>query len=652
MSDGNFDSNNRDAAVVEEICGYLTTDPATSFFLFAGAGSGKTRTLVEVLRRLTGVEPHADGAELARRLRARRQAIRVVTYTRNAVSVILGRLGENPLVRVSTIHGFCWDLISGFDDDIRDALLTLNTAAVLSAQRKANRKKRGPTEKDEQIIEDLRSKAETLRRTHRFIYSPDRNTFGEGALLHDQVLSVASLLLETSPTLRRVLSDAHPIVLIDESQDTMKKMLSSLMKANDESPDSLAIGFLGDHRQRVYLDGHANLPGIIPNTWRRPKLQMNHRSQRRVVELINKIWEADIKGRTKSDLGIAQLPRSEKAGGTVRIFIGETGVASDEKIMREQLCAQTMANLTGVGEWSKANAGYQVLALEHTLVARRGGFFNAFAALSLIDEKASRPQTHMASEGPAATRVLFKQLAALEACWGKDSEIDEFAVMGVLHEHGSLENFPTCPIDQQSRLAELNECIHDVRAACLMPEPTVRDVIAPIIRYRLFELDDRLLRAFDEDPSPNPPADKSRKSKVDAQRRGWQDLFNVKWSELSRYRSYLAGTSNLSTHQVVKGSEFPHVMVVMDDSEAGGHLFSYDKLFGAKALSVNDLANFDDEKETTIDRTLRLLYVTCSRAQESLALILWSADPKLAKEKILKSGWFSPDEVAEVPAPS
>ncbi len=53
--------NDRDAGVVEEICGYLTEDPPRSYFLFAGAGSGKTRTLVEVLRRMTAVVEHEKG---------------------------------------------------------------------------------------------------------------------------------------------------------------------------------------------------------------------------------------------------------------------------------------------------------------------------------------------------------------------------------------------------------------------------------------------------------------------------------------------------------------------------------------------------------------------------------------------------------------
>ncbi|MCY1424844.1 hypothetical protein D9M71_406090 [compost metagenome] len=89
------EGNDRDAGVVEEITGYLTSSPPQSFFLFAGAGSGKTRTLVETLRRLTGVEPHDAGLKFAARLRSRGQAVRVITYTRNAVTVINGRLGKS-----------------------------------------------------------------------------------------------------------------------------------------------------------------------------------------------------------------------------------------------------------------------------------------------------------------------------------------------------------------------------------------------------------------------------------------------------------------------------------------------------------------------------------------------------------------------------
>src|SRR5690554_5094912 len=97
----------RDDEVVEQIVGFLTQPAPRSFFLFAGAGSGKTHTLKEVLVRLTGRVPNHDaGLAFARRLRDARRQIAVITYTKNAVEEIEQRLGANPLVAVSTIHSF------------------------------------------------------------------------------------------------------------------------------------------------------------------------------------------------------------------------------------------------------------------------------------------------------------------------------------------------------------------------------------------------------------------------------------------------------------------------------------------------------------------------------------------------------------------
>ncbi len=99
---------------------------------------------------------------------------------------------------------------------------------------------------------------------------------------------------------------------------------------------------------------------------------------------------------------------------------------------------------------------------------------------------------------------------------------------------------------------------------------------------------------------------------------------------------------------MVKGSEFDHVMVVMDDEDAAGNLFAYDRLFGAP-LGDSDVKNVEVGNETSIDRTLRLLYVTCSRAKESLALVLWARDAAEALSYAQKSKWFKPGEVQVIP---
>jgi len=85
--------------------------------------------------------------------------------------------------------------------------------------------------------------------------------------------------------------------------------------------------------------------------------------------------------------------------------------------------------------------------------------------------------------------------------------------------------------------------------------------------------------------------------------------------------------------------------IVINDDEARGFLFAYDKFFGTKAKSKADVENEAAGRETGSDRTRRLFYVTCSRAEKSLAIVYYSPDPALARNAILQYGWFEPDEV-------
>jgi DNA helicase II / ATP-dependent DNA helicase PcrA len=656
------DPNERDAGVVDEIVGYVTSTPPRSFFLFAGAGSGKTRTLVAVLRKLTGIgtgdaqgelAPAADApaVRFARELRARSQTIRVITYTKNAALVVTGRLGTNDLTQVATIHSFCWDLIAGFDDDIREALLAMNADALQKARdAAAGRKKGGPTDKDKEKIGELETKAAALAAIPQFTYSPDRKRHGDGALNHSQVLALASWLLKHKPTLRRILRDQHPVILIDESQDTMKSILDALLEVVAEDPSRLMLGLLGDHRQRIYLDGHADLPSMVPETWATPKLEMNHRSQRRIVDLINDIWDSDLEGRTQSKKAVHQHPREEKSAGLVRIFIGNASASAEDKLRREGLCESAMQVESGLAVWEPGNPGHKVLALEHSLVARRGDFLEAFEALSLLDPDSVRPDSNGDASGPTAVQMLLREMMDLADCVKDGGAPSDFAVTEVLHRYGRLQLLPEDGEARMQLLKAYQRAVEDFATACVKPAVTVRDVIAPVLQAGLFEPDKRMVAAFN-DTNPPPPAPKPRQPEALENRlaRGWHGLLESPWIQLRRFKTYLSGESHLATHQVVKGSEFDHVMVVMDDEDAAGNLFAYDRLFGAP-LGESDVKNMEEGNETSIDRTLRLLYVTCSRAKESVALVLWAKDAGQAFAYAEKSKWFRPGEVQVIPS--
>jgi len=118
-----------------EINACLDLDKPISFFLFAGAGSGKTRSLVRALQHMR--ERYGD------RMRLRAQQIAVITYTNAACDEINRRLRFDPLFKIETIHSFVWDLIRGFNDDIRVWLSANLIDEIGRSRRPKQRVKRG-----------------------------------------------------------------------------------------------------------------------------------------------------------------------------------------------------------------------------------------------------------------------------------------------------------------------------------------------------------------------------------------------------------------------------------------------------------------------------------------------------------------------------
>jgi DNA helicase-2/ATP-dependent DNA helicase PcrA len=125
----------------------------------------------------------------------------------------------------------------------------------------------------------------------------------------------------------------------------------------------------------------------------------------------------------------------------------------------------------------------------------------------------------------------------------------------------------------------------------------------------------------------------------------WDKFLLAPFRQIEPYDKYVSGKAAFRTHQGVKGLEFPRVMVVMDDTEARGFMFSYDKLFGAKEKTKTDIENEREGKDSNIDRTRRLFYVTCSRAKKSLAIVAYSNDPAKIRDYVVHEGWFEEGEV-------
>lgn len=645
---------NLDAGVVDQICNLVTKESPCSFFLFAGAGSGKTRTLIEVLVRLTGLHlEHEAGLRFAKHLRERARQIATITYTNNAVNEINGRLGVNPLVAVSTIHSFAWQMIQGFDDDIRAGLIDLIQAKIEEEDSQNLSRPKGPTKSSLERLAKWKQEVKDIAATPHFTYTPDKLTFGPGALNHTQVIQLATHLLRTYPTLARILNDRHPLILIDESQDTMRDLLNALIEVEQSPKNSLRLGLIGDHRQRIYFDGHQDLPSTIPPNWERPMLRMNHRSQARIVKLINRIWTAELDGRTQQPSGALQESRLERTGGAVRIFIGSA--FDTDKPARERWCAEQMAELTGFDQWKRPVDGYRVLLLEHKLAARRGGFFALAEAL----EKVDREQVYKVdrglmegdtTEGISELRGFREPVWTIRSALACDGKVDEYLIMEAVSKWSPLLASASLAEmgapEQKRHLRTIRQHIESL-LACWRDgaDPLLGDLVAVLHKTCIFPLHDNLKDWF----SKHCAGETSQlDEKEDRRLFGIHLAMSRPWSELVAYFDYLENRTTYATHQGVKGSQFDHVMVVLDDEEAGGNFFSYDKLFGAEALSETDLKNVRESKETAIDRTLRLFYVTCSRPKDTLAVVYWSANANAARDRLINRDWFSNDEVIAI----
>ncbi|MCC8628517.1 UvrD-helicase domain-containing protein [Xanthomonas vesicatoria] len=202
-----------DNGVDEVIDQCLHLDTLQSFFMYAGAGSGKTRSLVGALGKLRLRERE--------RLVYKGQRIAVITYTNAARDEILRRIEFDALIDVSTIHSFAWRLIKGFDDEIRTWLkvsLDESMAKLTDAMGRA----RGANKtylKNKADLERKRKRLESLDSMLSFHYSPSGTERLRGSLTHQEVIGMAGEFLQKEP-LREVLVDLYPVVLIDESQDT------------------------------------------------------------------------------------------------------------------------------------------------------------------------------------------------------------------------------------------------------------------------------------------------------------------------------------------------------------------------------------------------------------------------------------------------
>lgn len=614
-----------------QIAACLDLQTPKSFFVFAGAGSGKTRSLTKALSFIQ--------QRYAREFALHGRRVGIITYTNAAVDEISRRIAHNALFDVSTIHAFAWSLVQGHDKDIRGWLERELNSKIAEADAKIPDKKSGT-----KVLRDLtRTRDRSIERLadlpniRRFVYSPTGDLRGRDALNHSEVIALASSFLMEKPALRRMLVGRYPILFIDESQDTNKRIMAALLDVERQFAGSWCLGLFGDMMQRIYLDGLPDLAEQIPPRWAVPKKEMNHRSSARIIELINRV-------RADADT-LTHRARRDASEGYVRLFPLPSSLV--DKTHAEARVAQHMAEATGDDDWIAGANAYKGLILEHEMAATRMGFQGFFAPL----KKISSFSTGLLDGTLPPIRLFTDQVMPLVVAHRKQ---DRFAVKRLLDQYSPLltaEALRDSPLGPVKHLRQVSEVVNGLVSLWRGPEgPTLIEVLRHIHEHGLFQIPRDLVhfaaQAADEWAASYGAEDDEIESPADALRIALGRPFR----EVEEYMRYISERSPFGTHQGVKGLEFDRVMVILDDAAAGGNLFNYDRFFGVAPPPKSSGRKGEVALEAPDARTRRLFYVTCSRARKSLAVVAYTADPGRLAENAVAKGWFRSDEIVALPS--
>ena len=275
--------------------------------VIAGAGSGKTRTLVYRLARLveSGVNP---------------ENILLLTFTRKASAEMLNRASlilDSRCEKVSggTFHSFAnsvlrkhsrhLDLNNSFTIiDKADSEDLINLIRGKDTEIKKIRFPRKSTISDiySKAINQSRSIEEIIEREYsHFSYCTDKiiqvcenyvKYKKENSLLdYDDLLIYLKTLLLSNENIRKKLSQTYKYIMIDEYQDT-NTLQSEIVKLLAYTHSNIMA--VGDDAQSIYSFRGANFKNIInfPSMFEDAKvikLEENYRSSQQILDLTNEI---------------------------------------------------------------------------------------------------------------------------------------------------------------------------------------------------------------------------------------------------------------------------------------------------------------------------------------------------------------------------
>ncbi|MBN8641537.1 MAG: ATP-dependent helicase [Flavobacteriales bacterium] len=621
----------------EQIANHIENN--RSFVLEAGAGSGKTYTLIQTLNYLI--------KNKGEKIRYNNQKIICITYTNVAKNEIIERLEHNPIILVSTIHEFLWDCIKSYQKQLKIELCKLNEIRYNEDFTNG---------KDSKYLPDL---SERIGKIISVNYDDTAfRDFEKGQLHHNDVISLSEMMFRNNILLTNILAQKHPYILVDEYQDTATEIISALIDfLLIRNQNKIVLGFYGDSYQKIYDTGVGDLEKYYTDEDSKllelVKKEENYRSSRAVVDLLNnfrtnirQIPQKDLEGSVKfvyCTYSPSRTPKINKKTGEIIYKNGE--IDFEEKITEYERRIELPKNenydklvdsLIKKGWNFKENSLDKILVLANSRVAKRanfGGLYQVYStrnSLTVKDQLLDR--NHYLIKyftGYVDKKTSQEREIGLEHLIYFSESKNDNEVIRFLKKQGSLLDVEFRHI-LKTQIGEILKELIEKRKT-----KTIGEVFNFIQEKKIMRTPDSFYKlkeriSIDIDTIEE-GADKER---IKKDKLLYDSFMNLPYSQVINFFNHTQNKTVFSTKHGTKGDEYRNVLTVIDDTEWKVE-YNFENFFNGK-----------EEKPERRLRTRNLFYVECSRAKENLVVLALSEMNQVAIENLKK--WFGEKNVLSI----
>mgnify|MGYP002643947641 FL=1 len=621
---------------VEKIIDHI--EKGENFLLSGGAGSGKTYSLVQVIREVIARHPSSK--------------IACMTYTNASVHEIERRVDHSNL-NVSTIHDFLWDNIKNFQRELKATLIEmLNTEdSEISLNGYEGEVPSNFFDKDREPDFAIQYK-EYLK-------------LQDGIISHDEVLKLSERMFFKYPKIVSFVKSRYPFVFIDEYQDTNPLIVKILLEYFPKVSKKCVVGFFGDSMQAIYDDGVGNIDSYLM-TDEHPdgcvyevQKKQNRRCPLSVITLADFLRLDSLRQEPSTDL---KAPNMTVDGhvkeGTILFYYSDEDKTD---VLKEKLTSEFGWNFSDTGNTKE-------LRLTHNLIANEAGFETLMRIhdSDKIIEYGKRIRDYAKMKGvldDIKLQILEESIKILSSRFPDDkkkwsptkSQQDFINTNSALYAEALTMPFESiaCYIDKDqllddkseedagkgtgSKLSPLNLHLHKIEHCIqlyldkdyneFMRFTSTKQITRARQKKELREGIDRIVNSYNDmtisevidlaDSLGICVKDDKLNSYIENNPYLWLRIKEVSYKEARNVYDYRMGNKPFSTQHKTKGLEYNNVLVILKSNWSN---YDFASLF------------YDNgKKESIVQRTKKLFYVCCTRAKECLVVYYPSASNQVVE---------------------